>query len=241
MANSYFQFKKFIIHQDRSAMKVTTDGCLFGAWVAKKLSEDQRDQNNILDIGTGTGLLSLMLAQKTTGTIDALEIEQDACEQAILNVSSSPWKDRIRIINQDASSFVNASKYDTIISNPPFYENELKSPDLKRNIAHHSGLSLANLLEVIKENLSEKGTFYLLLPYKRIVELESKISTHGLSLTQKMLLRQSGQHDYFRVMVAGGHDTNDVVRAIEEISIKNNDQQYTVEFISLLQDYYLHL
>jgi tRNA1Val (adenine37-N6)-methyltransferase len=182
-----------------------------------------------------------MLAQKTTGSIDSLEIEQDACEQAIVNVSFSPWKDRIRIINQDANSFVAASKYDTIISNPPFYENELKSPDLKRNMAHHSGLTLTDLLSVIRKTLGDNGAFYLLLPHKRINELESQVSTFGLALTQKMMVRQSVRHDYFRVMVAGVHDIKGVVPDIDEMSIKGKEQHYTAEFVSLLEDYYLHL
>jgi tRNA1Val (adenine37-N6)-methyltransferase len=182
MANTHFQFKQFIVHQDKAAMKVTTDSCLFGGWVAEELSAEKDEGKNILDIGTGTGLLSLMLAQKTSGDIDALEIDKEAYEQAIANVSSSPWKERIRVMLQDASSFLSKKKYNTIISNPPFYENELKSPDSKRNIAHHSGLSLNHLLSVVKENLEERGTFYLLLPYKRIEEFEGQVKEYYLHL-----------------------------------------------------------
>jgi len=148
-------------------MKVTTDGCLFGS-LSPTLSEGE-GVLKVLDIGTGTGLLALMFAQKNQNAfIDAIEIDKDAFEQAAENITASPWADRINIIHADARNYSFPQQYDIIISNPPFYENELKADDKKKNVAHHSDeLSLAKLLIVIKNNLSPSGTFFLLLPYKR--------------------------------------------------------------------------
>src|SRR5258707_322585 len=106
MSNSYFQFKKFIIHQDKCAMKVTTDACLFGAWVATKIKKEKAGSKNLLDIGTGTGLLSLMIAQEDIQlSVDAIEIDTDAYVQAKENISASGWQSRIIIFNSDARDF----------------------------------------------------------------------------------------------------------------------------------------
>ena len=120
MSDSVFHFKQFFIHQDKCAMKVGTDAVLLGAWVTPNGS------NHILDIGTGTGVIALMLAQKTNSPIDAIEIDPDAFGQAKENISGSPWKDRVTIYQADAAQFAFSSKYDILVSNPPFYENELK-------------------------------------------------------------------------------------------------------------------
>ena len=137
MANTYFQFRQFIIHQDRCAMKVTTDACLFGAWVANQIKNTGSEFSTALDIGTGTGLLSLMVSQKNDLKIDTIEIEDDAFEQLKENIADSPWKDRINLFHNDVRNFIFNQQYDVIFSNPPFYENELKSDDAKRNLALH--------------------------------------------------------------------------------------------------------
>jgi tRNA1Val (adenine37-N6)-methyltransferase len=121
VANNYFQFKQFTIHQDRCAMKVTTDGCLFGAWIAKQVDGNKLAVDNILDIGTGTGLLSLMIAQQSPAKIDAIEIDKETYEQAKENVAASPWAERINIIHGDAKQLPASQQYDVIVSNPPFY------------------------------------------------------------------------------------------------------------------------
>jgi len=255
MPNNYFQFKQFTIQQDRCAMKVTTDGCLFGSWIAERVGSREfgvrssesgvnsmkMDVNRILDIGAGTGLLSLMLAQKTNSFIEGIEIDKDAFEQARENINSSPWKESVRIYDADAMNFSSAIKYEVIISNPPFYENELKSDNAKKNLAQHSGLTIQQLLKVIKQNLSNDGSFFLLLPYKRNKEIESLIGESSLSITQKTFVRQSTNHDYFRVMIEGNHKQAVETAITNEIAIWNNQQQYTSEFIRLLKDYYLHL
>src|ERR1700750_981948 len=133
MANSYFKFKQFTIHQDRCAMKVTTDGCLFGAWCAKEIRAFEFEDPELLDIGTGTALLSLMILQKNKVRIDAVEIEKDAAMQAEENVAASAWADKVKIIHEDILDGTD-KKYDLIVSNPPFYENELTAESENRNI-----------------------------------------------------------------------------------------------------------
>lgn len=244
MSNSYFQFKQFTIHQDRCAMKVTTDASLLGAWVAERVRSQEPGVGRILDIGTGTGLLALICAQKNPkAIIDAIEIDQDAAEQAAENIDASPWEDRIKIINADARNFSFRHQYDIIISNPPFYENELKADDKKKNIAHHNeGLLLHELLEIIKKNLQPGGTFYLLLPYKRNEELQKLIKQHELAIKHIVFIRQSVNHDYFRIILQGKLKTEEVPETtIDEISICDENQLYTENFKGLLKDYYLYL
>lgn len=236
-----FQFKQFTIHQDRCAMKVTTDACLFGAMVAGAFQETEL---NVLDIGTGTGLLSLMFAQKNPGAvIDAIEMDIDATGQAKENVMASPWKDRINIIHSDAKTFPFSNKYDLIISNPPFYENELPSPhSLKNKARHHEGLLLNELLLVIRKKLKPKGIFCLLLPFKRSEEIKKMFSGNELAILQITFVRQSVHHNYFRIVLKGIMQAKEPVETIfNEISIWNEKQQYTPEFTELLKDYYLHL
>lgn len=247
MSNSYFQFKQFIIHQDKCAMKVTTDGCLFGAWAANAAGSQKSAVTTVLDIGTGTGLLSLMLAQKnSTLTIDAVEIDKDAAEQADENVKKSPWSDRIQVNNIDANKLSIKANYDLIISNPPFYENDLKSSFANKNVAHHGDeLVLENLLNIIRHNLNPEGIFMLLLPYKRHEEIKKLFFEAGLAIKEITFVRQSTNHDFFRIMLLGNLSRPDqCAPEFSEVSIKNTNlpnADYTLEFKSLLKDYYLHL
>ncbi len=246
MANNYFQFKQFIIHQDRSAMKVTTDSCLFGAWVAEEVrSRDPiaigSEVSAVLDIGAGTGLLSLMIAQKNNSPIDAIEIDNDAFLQASKNLAASPWSERIKIFYADVKDFNPPSKYDIIISNPPFYENEWLSESLQRNTAHHGReLLLTDLLEIISDFLNPGGKFYLLLPYKRHEEIMKLLDQKKMFLSQKILVRQSDDHAYFRFMIEGGFERS-AGPITRELSIKNRNNEYTEEFTTLLKDYYLYM
>lgn len=243
MPNSYFQFKEFTVHQDKAAMKVTTDACLFGAWVSEKEKEKQKQeqeqkQKEVLDIGAGTGLLSLMIAQKNPDAfIDAIEIDEQAFQQATENKNASPFADRIHVIHGDAKNFQFQKQYDCIISNPPFYENELKPEDEKKLVAHHnSGLLLSELAIIITDNLKPGGQFFILLPYKRYKEINSFFK----NVEEICFVRQSVNHDYFRIMLRGSTNKS-AETSIDEISITNDVKEYTPAFIALLKDYYLHL
>jgi tRNA1Val (adenine37-N6)-methyltransferase len=233
-------------------MKVTTDACLFGAWVAREIKNVEHPDsfgkkliiNNCLDIGAGTGLLSLMLLQKNPLIkVNAIEIDKEAAEQANENVAASPWKENISVINADVRNFVPGEKFDCIISNPPFYENELKSDNEKKNLAHHGNeLKLESLLHLITKNLAEGGSFFLLLPYKRNEEIKKLFSNSQLHVASICFVRQSAKHEYFRIMLKGNCDTvKKEETEIDEISIWNDKQQYTQVFTELLKEYYLYL
>ncbi len=223
-------------------MKVTTDTCLFGS-LAPALPR-REEGLHVLDIGTGTGLLALMYAQKVPfATIDAIEIDEEAATQAIENVETSPWKDRITVINADARTFIFSKKYDLIISNPPFYENELKGDNKKKNIAQHNeGLLLPELLALIQKNLATNGCFYLLLPYKRNREIRDLLLKHEFDILKMIFIRPSVKHDYSRIITEGRLKKEELVETkIDEISIIGPDQKYTAVFKKLLTGYYLHL
>ena len=241
-----FQFKQFTIHQDRTAMKVSTDSCLFGAWVAGKLIKENRSQQ-LLDIGTGTGLLSLMIAQQNNYEIDAIEIDPNAAQQAGENAEASPWKEKIKIIEEDFLAFTPRKKYDVIISNPPFYENELSSGKTAKDIAHHSkALTLEQLFTKTIELLQEEGNFYFLLPYKRREEIRRLLEITGLFINEEIHVRPTVNHAPSRIMIGGAkkkalqHHSNQSSHP-QIFSIKNGEQEYTKEFTTLLQPYYLYL
>jgi len=238
VANKYFQFKQFTIQQDKCAMKVCTDACLFGAYVADELQH--LFAANILDIGSGTGLLSLMLAQKTSALIDTVEINEAAFIQAKENIQQSPWKENITVYNTDIIQFESGKKYDCIISNPPFFEADLQSADKSKNAAKHdTTLTLQQLLQNIERLLSSNGFFAVLLPYHRSIYFEAESKKLDFHLAKKILVKQTPKHDYFRVMLI--FSRKESVTKKGEIIIKNNGGDYSEEFKGLLKDYYLYL
>src|SRR5688572_22601587 len=157
-----FHFKQFSVRHDRSGMKVGTDGVLLGAWVEVK------NAKRLLDIGTGTGVIALMLAQRTQPnvTIDAIEIDRDAIEDASENFSSSPWSNRFTLHRGRVQEFSTSKKFDIIVSNPPYFIDSYKPPNDQRIIARHAeSLSFEDLLRVSEKLLEENGTLNVVLPY----------------------------------------------------------------------------
>jgi len=241
MSNNYFQFKQFTVQQEHCAMKVCTDACLFGAWVADKIKSENSKVKSVLDVGTGTGLLSLMLAQQTDAIIDAVEIDEAAALQAGQNFDTSPWKERLNIYNSSIQELdqQTTQQYDLIISNPPFFENDLKGDNAKKNIALHSSeLSLDELSNAIDAHLKEDGSFAVLLPYHRTVYFE-KLAGLKYVLQEKVLVKQTSKHNYFRSMLLFGSTKTKIKEG--EIIIREEDEQYSEAFITLLKDYYLNL
>ena len=238
MANNYFRFKEFTILQEVCAMKVCTDSCLFGAWVSESLSN--KKISNLLDIGTGTGLLSLMLAQRFKDVhCHCIEIEKDTSEEAKLNFENSIWSNRFEVFNQDFRTYSTNIKYDLIICNPPFYSNQLISQDNKRNAAMHSSeFSLENLFNNSKSLISKDGCLACLIPYNRTSETLEIIEKEGWYISKAAYVKQTSKHDYFRTMLLC--KKNPVTIEEEIIAIKEN-QEYTTEFSILLKDYYLFL
>jgi len=236
MSNNYFSFKKFTIHQDKCAMKVCTDACLFGAILPTNFN----DKIQVLDIGTGTGLLSLMFAQKNQNCmIDAIEIDSDAFEQAKVNISLSPFKLNIKAVFSDIKTFQPAYQYNIILSNPPFYINDLKSQDLKRNLAlHGTDLSYDELLNDVDRLLINEGVFYVLIPFNNEKLFVDTAAQNALFPQQITRVKQTTEHSFFRSIIRFGRREALVEEKI--IVIKNNNQ-YSNEFVALLKDYYLFL
>jgi tRNA1Val (adenine37-N6)-methyltransferase len=244
MANSFFSFKKFTIHQDRCAMKVTTDACLFGAWVGEELKSSSENYTKCLDMGAGTGLLSLLLAQKLANySFTAVEIDNEAAAQAVDNCQNSPWKNRINILQADVREISLPTKVDIIISNPPFYEDDLRSPQPNKNRAHHDeSLLLTELIAFIKNNLQPNGRFFLLLPYKRKTEIEQLLTGNELHIEKLITVKPSPKKDFFRIMIEGSHKpVNSEETISQNLEITDTAGNYTPSFTSLLKDYYLYL
>lgn len=238
MPNSYFRFKQFTVRQDQCAMKVCTDACLFGAWIA---ASSQLIVHNLLDVGAGTGLLSLMYAQKKPfAMIDAVEIDAAAAKQAKENFGDSPWKERLQLHHCPIQEFNPPVKYDLIFSNPPFFDNDLKSDDHKRNLAlHSSALSFDDLIESAAALLRDDGLFAVLLPYHRAVVFIKAAKEKDLFLQQQINVKQSVKHNYFRVILLFGKQQ--ITPSSDEIIIADGQGQYTATFAGLLKDYYLKL
>src|SRR6266542_1220956 len=257
MSNSFFRFKQFTVHQDNCAMKVCTDACLFGSWVAHQIRNPKSEIRNALDMGTGTGLLSLMFAQKNPhAIIDAVEIDVAAAQQAKENFEASPWKDRLHVYHTSIQQFNPSTiqpfdqsttppfnqptKYDLILSNPPFFENDLKSDNARRNLALHSSeLSLEELLNVVIKHLNDDGSFAVLLPYHRMQQFINLATQQSLHLSEKILVKQTTAHSYFRNILWFTKEPTSAQQS--EIIIQNEEGKYTIEFVELLKDYYLYL
>ncbi len=223
-----------MVNQEKSAMKVCTDSCILGAWTSRHIQRTEK----ILDIGTGTGLLSLMLAQNSKAMIDGIESDSGSIAQAAENILQSPWSNRIRIIDGDARYFSFQCKYDFIISNPPFYESDLHSPDQNKNKARHEiSLTLDELIKVIRSCLLDSGLFSVLLPFHRDVYFEKLASFSGFFLQEKLIIRQTPKHPPFRSICLYGHEETGA-HIPDELTIKDSDGKYSREFSELLEDYY---
>ncbi len=221
-------------------MKVCTDSCVFGSWIANKLQNIRPSPKIILDIGTGTGLLSLMVAQKCETVIHAIDSDKNAMIQAGDNFKSSSWNDRLHALCGDVKERSFTCKYDAIISNPPFYEDDLLPPGKeKMNSKHSNKLRLNELILTVDTLLQNDGIFGVLLPYNRAAYFENEAIKYSLFVREKLQLRQSVKHNYFRTILILNRKKNNVTE--DELSIRNAHNEYTNEFIELLKDYYLYL
>jgi len=237
MSNTYFQFKQFVIHQDRCAMKVCTDASIFGAWFSGKIPAGA----SVLDIGSGTGLLMLMLAQQHDGPIRGIELDLYAFGQLQENLAGSPWKEMLEAWQGDVRTFAFPQKFDRIISNPPFFEGDLHSASHSENLAKHSKeLTLSELIGVIDANLSDTGSFGILLPYHRTDYFEELAAGRGFHLQEKLQVRQTPAHDYFRAILYFSR-RKDNFTPQPDLTIRDAAGVYTEAFVELLKGYYLYL
>jgi len=253
LSNAYFQFKQFRIDQEDCAMKVCTDACILGAWYASKLLlrdgsaiSDFAGVKNILDIGSGTGLLMMMLAQNTKADIHGIEIESGCFQQMEKNINQNDWSSRITGYQGDARNYLFPIQYDFIISNPPFYENDLSPEKESKQLAMHSkALNLEELVAVVVKNLMTSGTAGIMLPFHRSSAFEILAAKKGLFKSEELKVRQTPKHNWFRSITSYSYslsaDSQLADVRVTELTIKDAAGNYTDEFRHLLGPYYLQL
>ena len=221
-------------------MKVTTDACLFGAWMSRELSHLNHEITNALDIGSGTGLLSLMLAQQHSCHIDAIEIDQSAYEQSVMNIKESLWAHRLNVRHISMHSFVPVKTYDFIFSNPPFYERDLRSPDGRKNHAmHDTGLSVSDIIEFMDIHLASDGVAALLMPARRKEDVLRILTEKSFKICKITSVCNSMNHPELRIMFFFSKNKTASV-CHEKILIKSDNGEYSSEFKELLKTYYLY-
>lgn len=239
--SKHFQFKEFTIHQDKTAMKVGTDGVLLGAWCTVNKYPDA-----ILDIGSGTGLIGLMLAQRCDAmTIDAVEVDENAYEQTVGNFEQSDWGDRLFCYH---SSFQDFSKemieekemYDLIISNPPFYTDDYETVDSARNTARFtSALSFQELIYGVSNLLSETGIFSVIIPYKEEKSLVSLAAENDLFFNRICRVKGTENSEVKRSLLEFSFENKPLKE--EELIIERSRHKYTEAYIELTRDFYLKM
>ena len=245
MSNSFFNFRKFSVLQEKCAAKVGTDSVLLGAWADVSLSDDS--VCNVLDVGTGTGVIALMVAQRSShAMIDAIDIDRDAYMQATENVENSIFRDRIRVIQQSFFDFSTAKKYDLIISNPPFFKNALLSPDNKRNTARHNDcLPLKEMIEHAIPLLSENGRIALILPLLLSEELDFIIATHHLFERRRtdVITIEGAQPKRFLIEITpiNPHKQDPLFnKTADTLILETKDHKRTEQYLSLTNEFYLN-
>jgi tRNA1Val (adenine37-N6)-methyltransferase len=236
--NKPFKFKQFTINQDRCAMKIGTDGVLLGAWAS---IENQPE--SVLDIGAGTGILSLMLAQRSTApTIEALEIEEDAYEQCVENFEASDWADRLFCFHAGLDEFVAEidEPYDLIISNPPFYSEEVSSGNTSRDTARQNqSLPFDELLDGVSKLLSSDGLFATIIPFKEEQGFIQLAASFGLFPKRVLRVKGNLTSEIKRSLLEFSFKKNKVKE--EELTIEIKRHQYTFEYQELTKTFYLKM
>jgi tRNA1Val (adenine37-N6)-methyltransferase len=237
MSNQYFQFKQFRVEQDRCAMKVSTDACIQGAW-----TPIEAGVKSVLDIGAGTGLLSLMVAQRGRDVlIDAIELDVQAAAQANENANSSPWSDRINVLQGDVKSFSFGQQYDMVICNPPFFNNSLLGDNAERNAARHTiSLSYNDLLDVLASVLPETGYASVLLPFSEYEAWAQLLKQNRWHMHRRLLVMPKADSEPNRVVSVFSKSMPETL-VDERLVIYAGKDQYTLEAADLLAPFYLKL
>jgi len=233
-----FQFKQFTIHQDQCAMKVGTDGVLLGAWVSL-----EQEPNSILDIGAGTGLIALQLAQRSSAeTINAMELNDDAYEQCVTNFEASPWADRLFCYHAGFDEFVDEidDTYDLIVSNPPFYSEDVTTGSESRDKARQSSsLPFEELVEGVAKLLNENGIFAVIVPFKEESNFINLAREERLFPNRITRIKGNPNTDFKRSLMEFGF--NEIEPRINSLVIEKERHQYTKEYMELTQSFYLKM
>lgn len=236
MSESTFRFKQFTVHQDKCAMKVGTDAVLLGSWINPGFA------SSILDIGTGTGLIALMLAQKSVATIDAIDIDEGACLQAHENFRISPWFNRLYITKCALQEYAETctTTYDLIVSNPPYFHHASKPPDGSRSTARHAGtLSFEDLLNGVKKLMASDGRFCVVLPKKEGMEFMDLAQSLGIFCHRLVRVKTIADKPEKRLLMEFRHHQG--IPTSEEIVIQEDDHTYSRQYLELTQPYYIGL
>lgn len=233
-----FRFKQFDIKNERSAMKVGTDGVLLGAWC------DIATAKKVLDIGAGTGLIAIMVAQRNSDArIIGIEIDSDAASEAMQNVDASPWRERIGIINDDFIKIAQANrlgKFDHIVSNPPYFSSSVTAPDVKRTLARHcSTLNYASLIELSSQLLNPNGKLSVISPADCYDDIIFLASLYHLSVSRITKVLSTPQSQPIRILWEFTPKTSALQNG--QIVIQKAPNIYTPEYIALTRDFYLKM
>lgn len=233
-----FKFKQFRVQQDKCAMKIGTDGVLLGAWASL-----DHNPNSILDIGAGTGVIALMLAQRSVAeVIEAIEIDANAYEQCVENFEESPWADRLFCFHAGLDEFVNEieEKYALIISNPPFYSEKISSGDIARDIARQNqSLPFDELLEGVALLLAKEGAFSTIIPYKEEASFIQLAQKFGLFPQRICNVKGTPSSEIKRSLLEFGFKT--VTPTLDTLTIELERHKYTSEYKALTQEFYLKM
>lgn len=235
MSNPFFQFKQFTVWHDKCAMKVGTDGVLLGAWA------DVGNTFQILDVGTGTGLIALMLAQRAPlARITAIEIDEEAAEQARINVAHSSWADRIDVVCKNFRSFETEDKYNLIVSNPPYFIDALHCPDKQRNMARHTcELNYELLFQHSARLLDRQGRVCVIIPAEVEQSVVATAWKYGLFPSRLLRVFTKPGKPCRRVLLSFGFQDNGCAEDILHIEVEHH--QYTSEYIALTKEFYLKM
>ncbi len=215
-------------------MKVGVDGVLLGAWV------DVENDQQILDIGTGTGLIALMLAQRSEAQITAIEIEENAATEAAQNVSASPWPGRVTVIHTSLQEFgeVGTAKFDHIVSNPPFFSKATRAAYTERTMARHNdSLPFETLIRLSEKLLSDKEKLSVVLPVEAANELDKLAFQNGMFLNRRTDIRPKESKKVNRVLLTWGK--LQAVPTLEKLTIYHEDGTFTKDYVLLTRDFYL--
>lgn len=233
MANNSFTFRKFAIAQDRCAMKVGTDGVLLGAWA--------HGGDRILDIGTGTGLIALMMAQRYAGArLTAVEIDHEAAVQASENVAASPFAGRVDIVEAAIQSVGASGKFDAIVSNPPFFTDSLKNPDAQRATARHADtLTYSELFAAVRQLLAEDGEFSAIIPADCLARFTAEAYLAGLATSRRCAMRTTPRKQPKRYLVAFRHADCRCATETTEECLMNADGTRSAWYKQLTDTFYI--